>query len=139
MGEILYKELSYELVGCFYNVRNKYGNFHKEKIYHKALIEELDLKRIKFIFEPKINLYSLTTSKMISYYKPDFLIDGLILVEIKALPFTKKENIMQLFEYLKISEYELAYLVNFGEQKFEPKRFIHTKDRKDFLKLKISD
>lgn len=131
--EVLHKELSYELVGCFYNTRNKYGMHHPERVYHRALPEELNLKKIGYIYKPKIAIYSMTTGKILTYFEPDLLIDKKIIVELKAMPFTKKEHIMQTFEYLKTSTYELAYLVNFGEQKFKPIRFIHTKDRKSFI------
>lgn len=137
-NKILYKDLSYEIVGCFFSVRNKYGVHHRENVYHKTLMEELKLKGLKFVSKPKIPLYSLTTGERVTYYEPDILVENLIVVEIKAMPFTKQDHIMQLCEYLKISEYELGYLVNFGEKDFKPRRFIHTKDRKDFLKLKIN-
>lgn len=55
----LERDLSYKLRGCFYNVRNKYGRFHHERIY----------------------------------------------------------------------------LVNFGEENFNPRRFIFTNDRKHFISL----
>lgn len=137
MGEIIYKDLSYRLVRCFYNVRNKYGNHHRENVYHKALTEELTLAKINFVSKPKIPLYSITTGKKVGYYEPDLLIENLIIVEIKAMPFSKKDYLMQLCEYLKISAYELGYFVNFGEQFFKPQRFIHTKDRKSFLVCKV--
>ncbi len=135
MGEIIYKDLSYNLVGCCFNVRNKYGSYHRENVYHKTLMEELSLVKINFISKPRIALYSITTGNKVSYYEPDLLVENLIIVEIKAMPFTKKDHIMQLGEYLKVSEYEVGYFVNFGEQFFKPQRFIHTKDRKEFLKL----
>ncbi len=136
MSKIIYKELSYQIVGCFFNVRNKYGNHHRENIYHRALEEELAINKINFVSKPRIKLYSVTTGKIIGYYEPDILIDNKIVIEIKALPFTKTENFRQLGEYLKISNYEVGYLVNFGEKNFKPKRYIYTNDRKNFFKLK---
>lgn len=134
---LIHKDLSYKFVGCCYNVRNKYGRHLKEKAYHQFLPEELTLAGLKFIFKPKIGIYSLTTGKRATYFEPDLLIEDKIIVELKAFPFTKLEFRQQLLEYLSTSKYELGYLVNFGEKDFKPQRIIHTLDRKNFLSQKI--
>lgn len=130
---LLEEKLTYSLRGCFYNVRNKYGNGLRESIYQKALEEELQNNNIAFISQPRIKLYSINNGEIIGYFKPDLLINNLVIVELKAFAETTKEMEMQLFNYLKISDYELGYLVNFGEIKFNPKRFIFTRDRKKFF------
>lgn len=33
----LEKELSEKLMGCFFDIRNKYGPSHREKFYHEIL------------------------------------------------------------------------------------------------------
>ena len=134
--DFLYSDLSYRIVRCLYNVRNKYGMHHNERVYHLALKEEFVLANIIFKSKPKIDLYSLTTGKKLTYYEPDYVIEDRIILEIKANnPFITESQIMQIIEYLKISKYEIAYLVNFKEQKFRPRRFIHTLNRKIFFKL----
>lgn len=134
--EFLDRDLSYKLVKCFYNIRNKYGMHHNERVYHLALREELDLMEINYKSKPKIDLYSLTTGKKLTYYEPDYIIEDKILTELKAKrPIVTQDQVMQTIEYLKISKYEIAYLVNFKEAEFKPRRFIHTIDRKLFFKL----
>jgi len=130
---ILHKELSYELVGCCFKTRNKYGSHHREKVYYQALEEELELANLKYLSKPRIAIYSVNTGKKLTYYEPDILVEDKIIMEIKAKPFTSQDDTMQLIEYLKTSEYEVAYLINFGENNFKPKRFIHTQDNKTFL------
>ena len=44
---LLFPELSYKIVKCFYNTRNKYGKHHNERVYHLALREEFDLLKIR--------------------------------------------------------------------------------------------
>jgi GxxExxY protein len=127
---LLYKELTYRLRGIFYSVRNKYGKHHKEKIYQNALKEELDNASINYLTEPRLDIVSVSSGRKIGTYVPDFLIDDKIIIELKASPFTTKDMEMQLIEYLKTSRYELAFLVNFGEFSFKPRRYIHTSDRK---------
>jgi len=67
---------------------------------------------------------------MRSGYQPDFVIDGKIIVELKALPIMLKREADQLYDYLRNSIYELGYLVNFAENNFRPRRIIFTNDRK---------
>ncbi len=132
-NNFLEKDLSYKIMGCFYDVRNKYGSGHRERVYDRVLSEHFELKNIRYISQPRIDIYSLDTGKKIAIYVPDKLVENKIIVEIKAKPVTSKEDQRQVIEYLKASRYEIAYLVNFGEEEFHPKRFIYTNDRKPFL------
>lgn len=130
---ILHKELSYKIVGCCYNVRNRYGMYHREKLYHKGIEEEFTICLIPFFSKIRVPIHSLVTGKIISYIEPDIIVDNKIIIEIKAKPFIAKDDEMQLIEYLKTSYFEVAYLINFGEREFKPRRFIHTKDKKQIL------
>ncbi|MFH1655295.1 MAG: GxxExxY protein [Candidatus Omnitrophota bacterium] len=56
--KFLYKDLSYKVVGCFYDVYNELGPAHKEQVYQEALkvsfaekgINFKSNKRLKIIF-----------------------------------------------------------------------------------------
>ncbi|MFH1427293.1 MAG: GxxExxY protein [Patescibacteria group bacterium] len=128
----LEKELSEKLMGCFFDIRNRYGPHHREKFYHLVLAELLELRKINYINNPKINKYSLETGKLITCYIPDILAENKIIIELKAKPFLSNDDIRQTIEYLKTTKYEILYIVNFGETNFKPKRYIYTNDRKIF-------
>ena len=127
------KDLSFKLMGCFYKVRNVYGCGHREKIYDRVLDEVLVEAGLKYVNKPKITLYSFALGKPISSFIPDKLIENKILVEIKAKPFVTVEDLNQMREYIKITKYEIIYLVNFGLKEFKPFRYIYTNDRKPFI------
>lgn len=127
MGQILYKELGYEIAGAAIAVRKSLGLGHKELIYQRALAEELDLRKIKYSREASIKIYSPQSGKLLGIYRPDFLVKNLIVVELKALPRLTKPVWDQVYQYLRNSPYELAYLINFAPDKMEIKRVIHTK------------
>ena len=129
----LEKELSYRLIGCFYKVRNLYGNGHRELFYDRVLSEILTIEKIPFVEKPKIPLYSMQTGRIISHIIPDKLVAGKIIVELKAKPCVIADDRAQVREYLKITAYEILYLVNFAEAAFQPIRNIYTNDRKPFL------
>ena len=110
------KDLSYRLMGCFYKVRNLYSGDHREKVYDEMLGEVLKEEGLNFADKPQIPLYSLQTGKKISFIVPDKLVENKIIVELKAKPFCNLDDINQVREYLKITEFEIIYLVNFGEK-----------------------
>ncbi len=66
-------------------------------------------------------------------YRPDFIIDDVITVEVKSSQFTTKQDEKQLYHYIRNSRYELGYLVNFSTPSLYVKRIIYTNDRKPFL------
>lgn len=85
LAELLHKELSYEIRGAAIEVRKNYGLGHKEVLYQRAFAEELSLRKIKYEREKPIKVLSPKTGKVIGSYQPDFIIDGKIIVELKAL------------------------------------------------------
>jgi len=120
----LYKELSYQLVGCFYEVYNEIGPAHKERIYHKALAILFEEKSINFASKPRIIIKF--RNKKIGAYEPDFLVDSKIAVEIKSTFNMPKVFEQQLYYYIKGSKYRIGYLVNFGSEKIDIRRKIYT-------------
>jgi GxxExxY protein len=135
MAELLYKELSYELQGIFIEVRKNFGPGHKEIVYQKAIIEELEMKNIAFEKEKNILIYSPKTGNTMGNYRVDFLVESKIIIEIKAIDIIPKNFIDQIYSYLRNSEYELGYFVNFKSPQLYVKRLIYTNDRKPFLKV----
>jgi GxxExxY protein len=126
----LYKDLSYKIQGAVFNVRNSYGPSHKEIVYCNALAEEFKDLGIQFEREKIVSIKSLKTNKSLGIYRPDFVVENSILLEIKALSFTPKLAEDQLYYYLKNTNYELAYLINFGGEKLDIRRRILTNDKK---------
>ena len=136
MERLLYEKLSYEVRGAIIEVRKNFGPGHKEIIYSNALIEELKSRKINFEKEKDIKVYSPKTGKVIGHYRPDFLIDDKIIIEIKAVDLIPKNFIDQLYSYLRNSEYQLGLFVNFKSPRLYIKRIIYTNDRKQFLSVK---
>jgi GxxExxY protein len=134
--KILYKELSYKLQGIIFDIRNDLGSGHKESIYQKALEKELISAGIKFIKEPSIKIYS-QKREFLGLYRPDFLIEDKIIVELKAAEYVSKQEIARVYDYLRNSKYELAYFVNFASPRLYIKRLIFTNDRKTRIATNI--
>jgi len=129
---LLYKDLSYAVHGAAIEVRKDFGPGHKEKLYQEAFAEELKRREILFEKEQAIKIYSPKDGKYTGLYRPDFIVDEKIIVETKAEKFVSRDEIKRIYDYLRNSKCELAYLINFASPKLFVKRIIYTNDRKPF-------
>lgn len=122
--DYIYKDLTYKIIGAVYDVHKELGSVHKEIIYHKAIAIELYEKRIPFVEEKPIDVKY--KGKKIGIYKPDFIIDDKVILEIKVAPVITKAMKDQVYYYVKGTKYKLVLLVNFGTSKVGIKRLIYT-------------
>ena len=127
---ILYKDLSYKIQGILLESRRVYGPGHKEKVYCNIIEEFLCSNNINYKREVGFNIISKLTGKNIGVYRPDFVIDNKIILEVKAVDIIPKNFIDQIYSYLKVSDLELGIFVNFRSPKLYIKRIILTNDRK---------
>lgn len=127
-ADFLYKDLTYKVRGAIFAVYNELGFGHKEEIYQKALGQEFHSQNI--IFEPQTTLAISYRDITVGNYKPDFLIDQKIIIEIKSVPLMPASFEKQLLYYLKATGCELGLLVNFGAPRLLIKRIILTSNKK---------
>jgi len=106
--EYIYKDLTYKIIGCLYEVHRELGSIHKEKIYHKAITIELKNRNIRFEEEKPLSVKY--KGKKIGVYKPDFIIEDKVILEIKVVPIITKAIFDQIFYYIKNTDYKLALL-----------------------------
>ena len=64
--------------------------------------------------------------KNIGLYRPDFIIDNKVILEIKVAPAINKAMQDQVYYYVKGAHYKLVLLANFGTSKVGIKRLIYT-------------
>lgn len=127
---VLENELSYKLQGIFIEISKEYSYLFKEGVYYNILKEKLLRNNLQFNYQARIDLYSQETGELIGNYVPDFVIENKIILEIKAQKNLEDSHINQLIRYLKLSKYEIGYLVNFGCPKVQMIRRIYNNDRK---------
>lgn len=124
--DLLYEELSYKVRGAMIEVHKTLGSGHKETVYHRALAEEFKKRDINFCEEKPIDV--VYNDKKVGTYKPDFIVEDKIIVEIKAVSFMPRNFEEQLTHYLKGTKYKLGFLANFGGRRIIVKRRVHTND-----------
>ena len=123
--DILHPELSYKIVGCAFDVYNSLGSGHHEKYYQRALSEAFSNQKLSF--HQQVHFPLNYKGKVIGRIFLDFLVENKIVVEIKKSERFSKTHIDQVMEYLKLSNLELAILINFGSQGVLFKRIINIK------------
>jgi GxxExxY protein len=126
MSELIYKEESYKIIGCCFEVYNELGSGFLEAIYHEALCIEFTKQGIPYISQGEMNIFYKGIQLKKKYY-PDFRCYENIILEIKAEENLCPADEAQLLNYLKGTEKPLGLLVNFGGDKIQYKRYANTK------------
>jgi len=133
--DILYPELSYDVIGCAFEVFNELGPGHLEKTYERALTIKFKSKGIRFqeqVYCP-VKFEGETVGN--NYF--DFLIDNKIIVELKCGTHFTRVNFKQVYKYLAASKIKLAILITFTKDGVVQKRvvndFVSENDTKKFV------
>ena len=124
MAKLLYSELTYKIRRAIFNVYNCLGYGHKETVYQKSLAKEF--KDIGLSFQQEPTLKVKYKGEEVGTYRPDFVIDNKVIIELKAVEFIPKSYENQLLHYLKSTKYNLGLLVNFGSPRLIIRRLLWT-------------
>lgn len=124
---LLYEDITYKIRGAAFEVRKRLGLGHKENVYHNALAQEFSKNGLQFESEKSIGVFY--DGKKVGSYKPDFIIENKIIIELKALPEIGRPQTEQLWSYLKGSDYKLSLLINFSSKDLQIKRVVYDSAR----------
>ncbi len=113
MGEIVYKDESYAIVGACFEVYKEMGCGFLEAVYQECMEIELDIQSIPF--RPRSELLLKYKERQLKQkYIPDLICYDKIVVELKAVKELADEHRAQVHNYLKATGMKLGLLVNFG-------------------------
>jgi GxxExxY protein len=127
--EILHKEITDKIIKAFYSVYNVLGFGFLEKVYENALF--LELTGMGLICEKQKPIEVYYNGNMVGEYFADMIVNGCVIVELKAGETLCRAHELQLINYLKATEMEVGLLLNFGK-KAEFKRKIMTNSKTRF-------
>ncbi|MBK6701393.1 MAG: GxxExxY protein [Saprospiraceae bacterium] len=120
-----YSDLTGKIIGCAMEVHKILGNGFQEVIYQRALEIEMTLQRISFSREHEMPIFF--KNHQIGTRRVDFLVEGIISVEIKAVTKLEDVHLAQAINYLEAYNLEIGLLINFGAKSLEFKRLINSK------------
>ncbi len=120
--KILYKDLSYKIVGLAIQVRKELGFGFLEKVYENALMVLLEENGIeaKQQFPIKVSFHG----RIVGDYIADILVENQIILELKAQDKIIEVHKAQTLNYLRATGLRLAILLNFGKDTLEHERLV---------------
>lgn len=116
-----HEELTGKILEACFEVSNELGIGYLESVYEKALLVALAQKNLRV--EAQIPLKVTFRGVIVGDFDADLLVEGTILVEIKAVSSLLKPHYAQILNYLKTTGLEVGMIVNFGNPKLEYRRF----------------
>lgn len=125
VSDIVLPRLSYKIMGILFRVHNELGPSLLEKYYQRAISEEF--KRQKVSFKKELPVKIEYQRKDIGRYFLDFIVEDLVILEIKAERYYKPSFFKQALAYLNQTDLPLAIIANFRGDKLRYKRIINPK------------
>jgi len=107
-------ELTSAIISAFYTVYNTLGYGFLEKVYENAFVCELTQRGFPVKQQAKINVYY--GDVVVGEYFADLLVDGKVIVELKAAEAIHESHTAQLTNYLKATNCEIGFVFNFGPE-----------------------
>ena len=120
-----YSELTAKIIGCAMRVHSSMGNGFQEVIYQRALEIEMADEGITFNREYEMPVYY--KNQQIGTRRVDFLVEGVVSVELKAIIKLEDVHLAQAINYLEAYDLEVGLLINFGAKSLELKRVTNKK------------
>jgi GxxExxY protein len=119
---ILHKALTDQIINCFYVVYNALGYGFLERVYENALMIELRKAGLDVARQAPIRV--LYDEQVVGEYFADIIVEGKVILELKAAESISNAHKVQLQNYLKASQIEVGFIFNFGPQpRFERRVF----------------
>lgn len=106
-------EIGKDVVDILFTVHKEMGPGLAEEVYEECLMIEFEKRKITARFQEPITI-EYCGQKLKKYYIADILVEGRVIVELKAVSELIPVHKAQLLNYLKITDTQLGYLVNFN-------------------------
>jgi GxxExxY protein len=122
--ELKYKNITEKIIGASFEVHKFLGNGFQEVIYQRALAHEMRQAGLEFVREIEQDIFYKDLERPIGTRRADFVVDGKILVELKAIILLEDVHLAQVLNYLRAYKLEVGLLINFGSKSLTFKRII---------------
>ncbi|MBI2075161.1 MAG: GxxExxY protein [Candidatus Harrisonbacteria bacterium] len=122
-SDLLYPELSYQLIGVLFDVYLNLGYGYREIQYQKAIEIALKSSGVKYHREYPVKL--LYKGEFLTTNFLDFVIDDKVVLEVKQGDLFRKTDIDQVLNYLKATKMKLGILARFTKSGVKFKRIIN--------------
>ena len=131
MKNFPHQELTKKIIGIYYDVYNELGYGFLERVYQNAMHIELTKRGYQVEINKKLIIYY--KKEVVGEYIPDIIVNGLIILELKAVEHLIEVHENQILNYLKATDCEISLVLNFRK---DP-QFIRKIFTNDFKKNRI--
>ncbi|GFO63818.1 GxxExxY protein [Geomonas paludis] len=118
---MIHDELTGKVLRACFEVSNELGAGFLESVYEKSLLIALVEMGLKA--QSQVPLKVFYRNKVVGEFYADLVVEGAVLLELKAVRALAPEHVAQVLNYLKATGIEVGLLINFGSPKLEFRRF----------------
>lgn len=122
--EIIYKDLSFDVIGLAIEIHKKLGNTQGEKTYEKGIVSKLRKSGHKA--DQQVVLKVKLDGEELADLIADIVVDDCIVLELKVVKKITMEMKRKTLNYLRVSGLRLGIIINFGRLKLEFYRVINS-------------
>ncbi len=120
-----FEELTYKINGCAMKVHNTLGNGFQEVIYQRCLAIEFKHAGISFEREKEHTIFY--DGLEVGSRRADFVVEGKIVVELKALLNLEDVHLAQAKNYVAAYDFPIGLLINFGSTSLQVRKIFNKK------------
>ena len=118
-------EMTYKIIGCAMKVHNTLGNGFQEVIYQRCLAIELRKNGLNFVREKEQVIFY--DGEEVGIRRADFIVDGNIMVELKAVINLEHVHLAQAKNYVVAYDLPTGLLINLGALSLQYKKVFNPK------------
>ena len=111
---LLHEEVTSKILEAFYGVYNELGCGFLEKAYENAML--IELARLGLSPQAQVPIKVYFRGQLVGDYIADIVVNGCVIVELKACETINKAHAAQLINYLKATAIDVGLLLNFGNK-----------------------
>ena len=120
-----YDNITRRIIAAAMKVHSTLGNGFQEVIYQRAMQIEMPFHDLNFEREKELPISY--RDRKIGTRRVDFFVEGIIMVELKAIIKLEDVHLAQAMNYLEAYNMEIGLLINFGAKSLEFKRVHNNK------------
>jgi len=119
-----YEKITEKIIGCAFTVFKHMGSGYLESVYENCML--IELKKAGLSVKSQQPIQVKYENQIVGHFIADFLIDELIIVELKAVSQLTKIHEAQLVNYLISTGKDVGLLINFGSENVQIKRKVRS-------------
>jgi GxxExxY protein len=115
-------DVTFQIIAAVIEVHKILGFGFLESVYEKALLKDIRLRGFEADSQKEIKV--TYKNEVVGSFFADIIVNDAIILELKSVEHLTNNHKAQLLNYLKGTGIRIGFLINFGKEKAEYKRFV---------------